>query len=504
MYSDYYGTFIRVQIRKFGSKDEEPIELWINSGYPDIDDMPIVQQVQVVTRLGLNSEISVTLTPPFEDGIKFLNSDLVRWGVGHLSVTFGYTTGSADRSPPWSGLMMSPEVNITGSEITITLKAVGVGYPMSVAGSVESKDYTGMTVNSIAEDVLKKYAKSKLFVLDEDKLYPDFNAAEKNKETGHPFFRIPQKIIQGVPASSRSQNADESGTARYKSTNAQVIVEQKQQYSEEIPVIKGPRNDWWFLTTLVKNYGLSIVVAGDQIQIRDPVKAFKDRLNKQRVFALKGKFDPAKGVFPILGFNSPTTAVFLQPGVGSVQSNDVTTNKQDSNVTVDTDSVDTGTGTEGIKPADATENTAEGGIDAGALVPVDPESNHSEAIKGAYINAKTNKGVEINVETVGIPDLLPEEICYITGFSADGVSPGLYDGEYRILEVAQNIGSGGFTTTFKALGASESLTIKQILEDSQAETALRDAKPVNPSTQDMDAESNFDSRYSSRRPTIEE
>jgi hypothetical protein len=477
---DFLGTFIRGQIRRFGLQDEAPIELWTDSGHPDLKALSFVSEMTVTTKMGLNSEISILLSPPFDDGIKLLNSDLIKWGIGHLTVSFGYTTGSRDRSLAWSGLLMTPDVQISGTDISITLKATGVGYPMSVAGSVVTKDYTGKAYNEVAEDILRKYSKSKLFTLDEDKLYPDFTAQEMNPETGHPFFKIPKRVIRGVKAHSKPLSPFQQGTARFKITDATDDVPEKEEVTEDMPILKGPRNDWWFLTSILRYNGLSLIVSGEQVQIRQPDKVFQDRLKTKKIFGLRAKIDTDRGIYPILGFSSPTTAVFLSPGVGGYIASDVGTSKATVSVEANADTTDTGTGTDNPSPSDVTTNTAEGGLDAKENLPADPESIHADAIRGSFNDVKNRRGVEITVESLGLPDMLPEDICVITGFSLIEGQPGLYDGEYRILEVSHRIGTSGFTTTFKALGSDGSIGLfARLNEGADIDSKVVKAKTIS-------------------------
>lgn len=487
---DFYGVQLRGLIRRFGRDNEnEVIELWTPSNHEELRALSFLQEIQVTVKLGLVSELSIVLAPPFDDGIRLLNSGLIKWGIGHLVVQFGYTTASQEMSFPWSGLLLYPEVQISGSDISITLKATGVGYPMSAAGATEEVSYPGMTVNEVVESVLAKYAKSRLFKLDLDKLYPDISAADRSSLL---FFKPVVKTIEGLPASERQLTSEEVETARYKTFDPHGLKAQfpaLKDRTEEVPIIKGPRNDWWFITSILRNFGYTIVVAGEYVQIRDPVKLIEEGAAKKKTFSLKGKIDPLKSIFPILNFESPTTAVFLAQGVGGYVSTDVGNAKGDGlNNEADSKSgavktndaeagkTNIGKGTGKDTPKDITSGTREGGIDAKSNLPASPTDIHAEAVKGEYVTKATGLAVEVNIETLGIPNLTPEEIITITGFSANDIEPGIYDADYRIIEVTHQIGTSGYTTSFKALSTTTPKAIKRIYEETLAASTSSEQK----------------------------
>ena len=95
-----------------------------------LDTLSFVSDVTVDLAVGGIPTIAVTLNPPFDVGRKFINSDLIEWGTSALEVQFGYATGPDGPviSPPYVGIIQTPDVSF-GSDISISLKALGqAGY----------------------------------------------------------------------------------------------------------------------------------------------------------------------------------------------------------------------------------------------------------------------------------------------------------------------------------------------------------------------------------------
>lgn len=139
------------------NKDGTRIPLWTNSTGPtstvvsggmgtttspvDIS-LGIVTEISVELQLAHLPKISVTLSPPIQNVLALLDSDLITWGQSILEVMFGYVGGTAQGpvfSQPFTGLMMKPDVNI-GADTTITLTGYGSLYSaVSSAGALTPK-----------------------------------------------------------------------------------------------------------------------------------------------------------------------------------------------------------------------------------------------------------------------------------------------------------------------------------------------------------------------------
>lgn len=100
-------------------------------GTEDLQALAFVQEVQVELNLSGVPQLSVQLAPPFEDGMKFLDSPLADGRMRNvLEVQLGYAGGTGNSgavlSPPYAAALVAPEVSID-TDIQISLKGRGRG-----------------------------------------------------------------------------------------------------------------------------------------------------------------------------------------------------------------------------------------------------------------------------------------------------------------------------------------------------------------------------------------
>jgi hypothetical protein len=163
---DFYNFFFNVVIVKDDQKTRTVFPLWAGpldatqiraANFPKSSEplrsLPFVQEVTVEHMMGEVARITVILTPPYEDGIKLINSELIEAGVSTLEVQFGYVVnGKANLSKVFRGVMLLPEVQI-GEDITITLHAQGVG-GFAISRVESSETFKKRNVMEIFADVL--------------------------------------------------------------------------------------------------------------------------------------------------------------------------------------------------------------------------------------------------------------------------------------------------------------------------------------------------------------
>ena len=110
--------------------DEEAVRPSV-PGTESIRALAFVQEVQVILNMSGLPQISVQLAPPFEDGMRFLDSPLADGRMRNvIEVQFGYAGGTTDGrailSPPYRAALTAPEVTID-TEVQINLKGQGLG-----------------------------------------------------------------------------------------------------------------------------------------------------------------------------------------------------------------------------------------------------------------------------------------------------------------------------------------------------------------------------------------
>jgi len=451
---DFFGVKLSGRIRQFpkgAGQSGRVVELWTepqNSRLTELNALAFVSQLTVEHIMGDNVKLALVLTPPFEDGLALLQSELVRFGVGRLEVEFGYSTGSstgggatAFTQLPFSGFLQKPDVSI-GNDIVITLNAHGVGYQMNVIGGTEAKNFPpGTTWAESVEMTLKKYvmedggAKS----LSIDNLYADIPADKKNRVTGERFFREP------------------TATAKGKKPDAP---------APEGVITKGPRNDWWFVRETIEDFGYDLIIYGNEIRIIEKTQYFATQLgtdkSQRKQFLLRGNVDPTRNMFPILNFSSASEGAWLSPGVGKLLMHDWKDDKSaddPSSYEAHAGTVESAKGAEGdvgkhVDVDNESDKTNTGEVvQAAGNFPGD-SSNDEDIAKAAahWKDMQMRDGIVGDFTTIGIPGLRPGEAVQVSGFEKFGkgadIEKALFNGVYGVQMVRHQVGVGGWTTTF--------------------------------------------------------
>jgi hypothetical protein len=510
---DFYGVRLAGRIRQFtkgssgGSVAGKVVELWTENQdselTKDLGALAFVSQIDVNLKMGENASITMVLTPPFEDALKFMQSELIRFGVGRLEVELGYNTGTTTGSGatqqtvlPFSGFLQKPDVSI-GSDVTITLHALGVGYQMNVVGGTESQPFkTGMSYADAVRETLEKYVKSDgssggLVVTD---LYKFVPTEKQNKETGDVFFR---------PVGPNTVSKGRNGKP-----DANVI---------NGIIHKGPRNDWWFVKEVVQENGYDLFINGNELYIVKKsfwITSSFGQKGDRKQFLLRGNVDPTRNMFPILSFSSPTDAVWLQPGIGKLIARDVDPSKENPdglNHTASGENTEIARGKESADPIDIAEESSKWYDEIAVMMHGGDPSDESvrKQIDAHWTDKNMQSGIQGQFATIGIPSLTPGESVQVGGFEpmgkpwgAGGIDPAkaIFNGVYGVIEVGHRVGVGGWDTTFlgimnyfpkvfvdanrarKAKEAEEEKAAVQIQEQEQSKSKTKSSK-AKPSRQ---------------------
>jgi len=471
---DFFGVTLRGAIRQAqrGDLPERVIDLWVGqeeSQLSKLGALAFVSQINVAFRLGYNAQLSMVLTPPFEDGLKFINSEIIHFGTGRLELSFGYTTGttgdgeSQRQTLQFTGFMQKPDVKI-GNDVVITLHALGVGYALNITGGSEAREFReNASFATAVKETLEKYVSTggKQGVFNVEDLYKFFDETKgadgktplSDPQNGHIFFREPPLLPGTEPPPPKTD--EDTGTKKKK--------KQKNPPPEKKPKVKiqvGPRNDWWFVQETVKRFGLNMFILGEKVIIADSKEWLKARFGSDgggiKHFLLHGEVDPTRSMFPILSFSSPTTAVWLNPGMGKWVSKDINEEKTKKEETVSKDNVPyTLVGGDSVRDPDAKVLSNKDPQDATANMPGNPgRENIREQMKAEWKSLQMEGGITAEVSTLGIPSLQPGEVVMLHGFEERGVSgdeKNIFNGKYGITEVRHSVGVGGYQTRFKAI-----------------------------------------------------
>lgn len=351
-----------------------------------------LSEITVKLNLAYCPTMTAVLTPPFQDARDFIDSPLIEWTTSLLEVQFGYSGGpSVVVSPKFEGLLLKPEVNLSGVEASITLNAQGIG------GFEAQRSATGKP--------------------------------EKNKSLEEVFKAIAAKNKLEVDSSELSG------------------AELKAFTTKRDAVVVGHVSDWFFLVreaaqigcwtylTMESRGGKGVlkVIAADTTRGKSPDFTF-------RLFDFPGGIiSPKDNTYPILNLSSPTSAVYLSGATQKIRAMGTDSKTRQPVQKSATDQ------SVAPKRTDAKQTGPQADAE-GTLMPVDAGSKNTQALIDAeYKNATNNMGVRIEVETLGCPNLIPGTVVQISGVSER------LDGKYAVFEVTHTLGTGGYSTSFTAV-----------------------------------------------------
>ena len=384
----------------------------------------IVALLSITT--GLQNTITAQLNPPFEDARRLLESSLIEWGRSVLEVTLGYSSGVPNGTvlQKYEGIILKPSISL-GIEASVTLNAQGVG-GFAAATSTSTKVWTKTDPLTVLKAIFEK-------TLDVD--------------------------------ISKLEDAD-----------AKTFLTTKQN-----SISQSGYSNWYFAQILAKAAGCWGFEVGKKFQLVSKNTAHGAEPKwKFRMFDFPtGELGGGKdGVYPILGFSTPTMAVFLAGaakalramGTSSKDRKTVTLVANDAKSNVQS-SGKAGVGIKDQQPADGEEE----------MLPIDAATKKENGIdaksilEAEYKTARDTMGITIEVETLGMPDLLPGHLIEVKG-----VAKGRLDGPYVILDLEHSIGSGGFTTKFKAVTNTARFTKSEAAEFAPKQPNAKTLNEKNP------------------------
>ena len=390
------------------------IPLWTNANNPDqggdkdLPNMAVVSDVTIEIETMQLPKITATMTFPYLDGIQFLASEVISWGKSRLEVQFGYvlSVDASDVSPVFSGLLLTPDVQI-GEQVVITLVAIGGkgGYDAASRGHAEQ-------MHGTRSWIIEQLAKG-MFPDQKRDLEIDFSAVTTAHRDAYDAL-----------------------------------------YLDDANYASGWMSDWQAIGMLVNESYCWMAMDGNKLVVFPIGKSLggKPRFALQMFPPPGVPFGPGAapetdgGVWPILSFNSPTVGIFLQKlgqglffkGINSK------TGKTDFGVVGDVEKDDkaptVGTG----KAPEHDETNPAGNKNTGDGM----EPHHSDQIDDAEkkkagadkANSEMSNGVQIEVETLGMPNISVRETIRLRGFG------GYFDFNYQVFKITHVLGEGGFTT----------------------------------------------------------
>lgn len=394
-------------------------------GLSNLQALAFLTELVIENNIGDVPRISATLSPPLEDAIKFLDSELVEFGDNTLEVQFGYARGGTKDgtagpilSNPLTGLLLRPDISL-GADASITLRAQGVG-----GFAAHLQEGGNLYTSTTRHDIIKT-------ICDRQGLAPDFSAF----------------------ANPADKEAD------------------KQMNQEKISYAQGWKTDWATIQDLCQQARCFCVIdgtttTGSNVQSNLVIIPRASLATQAPVLTLSF-FQIPGGIlgtnyYPILNANTQVGAIWL-PGIRAALLQDIDPlSKLPVTQTI--------TATD-VAPAQPTvgPDLGAGGTKANLPEP-DPAAqsgyfrrpgapNNPTAVaqaKAAFEAAKTMMGIPLDIETIGCPTLYPGMVVNVQGLGLR------LNGNYGVYKTTHTLGASGFTTSLHLISNTGSFLAKQL------------------------------------------
>lgn len=413
--TDFLGSFFAVTLVARGARGGFRAPFWTRDASQRLAvDRSYVTEVSVKYGLSLVPTISVTLKPSYREAIEFLDSQLIEFGESLLEVQYGWISpsGRARLSPVFSGLLLKPDVQL-GTDMSITLKAQGIG-----TFNVHS-DGVLQALNGTRESILRT-----LLARDGRALDLDVSAVRSaGPEVQQAFFR------------------------------------------DDLNISQAGRTDWQLLSQLVWEarcwYFLETRNGRQTVRVVPRFASFTDdtafRGTLYAFGAPNGRYGYDVGTelaLPILSVSTNSAGQYLPaetlPSAVTTRGVDPRTGQVSSETTGAAQAVTSG-GAGGHHPQERT---------AAGVRPTSPTQTGSNALvlpgdsadsiartqrESAYEDFRNRIGIQLDVETLGIPDLLPGQTFAVKGLGRRIDGPA----RYLVLEGEHKCGTGAYKTSLK-------------------------------------------------------
>lgn len=369
-------------------------------------DRPYLQEVSVKLNLGGIPVITARLTPTYEQGIEYLNSTLSEWGDSQLEVVLGYSTGGSGGGaiigPAYTGLLLKPDIQI-GPEISITLNAQGVGsFNLHTTGSTETMQGTRETI---------------------------VGRLLRGPDPSNPT-RLRLDLSQ-VERASGGYNT---------------------WFEDQLSISLNGRTHWQWISNIVWEARCWLLVDGNTVRVLPRARAATEPPKYiLSTFHFPGSIGSAAGVFPILTASSPTMGAYL-PGVlrgMAVTGTDSRTRSATSTVLDDASqrTPRSGQGTSGGQtspqaPGAGPSRQLPQGLEIRPQENAEDLSNRQiQQARAEYEGGQSSVGIRLEIETLGIPDIVPGDILAVRGLGIRVDGP-----NYVVMDATHVVSTSGFTT----------------------------------------------------------
>lgn len=410
--------------RAAGESINLPATKYDNGFQDSLKALSFLTEIRIETQLAQIARITARLEPPYLDAIRFMDSELIEFGINRLQVQFGYARGGASggpvfSDPPFEGMMLRPEVSF-GSDISITLTAQGTN------GNVISQlPGGGRTFNMKRREIIITLAS-----YNNDEV--DFSLADEEAEV-------------------------------------------KRRLDEETSVVQAWRTNEYLIHQLLSQCFCAGVRLGKTDDGRGKV-IVKPRANvaKEQPEVTLAMYHLPRGVlggtvYPIINASSPTGALFL-PGVRTLIMREIDsksrTLKQDKTDDERVKAAQTNPGP-GNAQGDRSNVPApdEEKVEGFQPHPGDPASDEFKAQAASIFQAQKNAmGFPLDVETLGAPTITPGQVVAVRGLGQR------LSTNYAVIKVVHTLNASGFSTNLSLIANAASVVNAQLAVESSGKS----------------------------------
>lgn len=403
------------------------------SGSPqEINFLPYLSSVSINVGAGIVPQITATLTPPYLEGRKLIDLPIVEYAKSTIEVTVGYSAGRGSAtspavSPVYAGLLLRPDISF-GPDISIQFNGQGTGGYALASGKVN------VTLKAQPRRKTLEFLCKKL------NLKLDTKHADANPKS--------KRALDGNKAFSASNEA----------------------YLNSIQLLARECSCYVYLD------GSNVV-----LKSMDSVLKSEDVVAELVLFAMDatGSIGPASGRYPILSVSTDHDGIFLTSDTVLKNSSQVATKTGKSQKAAVT-AADTTGNAKGGKAAPK-EDTDTDKVARDQRPATSVEEAKDTALAGLTVKraSDSNAGIQLEIETIGIPDLLPLQNIKVTNVS------NRLDGLYTVLSLKHDVSSSGFTTSITAIQNAMGIFDKSRGLYTPAQTSQAVVKPPDPAASQL-------------------
>jgi hypothetical protein len=409
---DYFAPWVNVTL----VTQEKEFPLWQGTGF--IEDggaaavkfegtnLAVLQEVLIEWQ-GAFYQMTINLSPNYDDAIKIVDSYLIQQGKTQVKVEMGFRNGQTQQ---FNGLVTSVDFSI-GTEISLVLKTVPP--PMSTVASQhtdqsnQSNPFNNKSPFDIITELWTKRASTAGFQYKVEVVPGDDDAAIKKLKTKLDSWSLGSKTV------------------------------------------------WTAIMQLVTNCFCVALVDGPILRIDSQLNSI-GTLNPVATFQLfsDGTIGGDTRSYPITSASLKTSELFARTLQGiNLQGTDLDTGEAVTRTAGTPDADDTGAtvgaqtkgeGRPGGGPSPETSSIPSGGARPTQAQDPNSDRDRDNALRRALANWQ-QQGIQLEIESLLIPHLLPQQTIDVTGLG------GRIDGRYWITKLFFQVGPDGGLTRFECI-----------------------------------------------------